>query len=352
MSVARRWQLRDRTPQRLEVISGILFLIIWTIIGTLGYRLLEGWSFMDGLYMTFITLTTIGYTEVDELSDAGRIFTMIFGLVGIGSVGVVTYRWARVLVAGTIIRNRHRMHRIRLMTDHYIICGYGRVGRDVTSILLKAKKSLVVLDKDEQVTELLNANGIPAVTGDAVQDSALLEAGVRNAKGLIILLPDDAQSVYVTLVARENNPDLFILARASDAASRRRILQAGASQVISPVQVGAERMAQVILRPHVDRFMSQILQAEDLGLAMEQIVVQAGSRLAEKTLRQVDFRQSWETIAIAIIKNSDQKMHFYPRADDLIEAGDTLIVLGSVDMIERLAVEGCKTLGKSSRKNR
>ncbi len=349
MSAARRWQLRDRTPQRLEVLTGILFLILWTIVGTLGYRFLEGWSFMDGLYMTFITLTTIGYTEVDELSYAGRIFTMIFGLVGIGSVGVVTYRWARVLVAGTMIRNRHRIHKIRLMTDHYIICGYGRVGRDVTSILLKADKSLVVLDRNEQVTEHLNANGILAVTGDAVQDSALLEAGIKHAKGLIILLPDDAQSVYVTLVARENNPELFILARASDAASRRRILQAGASQVISPVQVGAERMAQVILRPHVDQFMSQILQAEDLGLGMEQVVVEAGSVLAGKTLRQADFRESWETIVIAIIKKSDQQMHFYPRADDLIETGDTLIVLGSVDMIKRLVTEGCEPKGKDSR---
>ncbi len=347
MSVVRRRQLRDRTPQRPEVTYSILFLIVWTVVGTLGYWFIENWTLMDGLYMAFITLTTIGYTEVDDLSNAGRVFTMIYGFVGIGSVGVVTYRWARLLIAGSLIRNRRRLHRIRTMKDHYIICGYGRVGRDVTSALLRENKPLVVLDKDENVTEQLNASGVLAITGDAIQDRALLDAGIKNAAGLIILLPDDAQNVYVTLIARENNPDLFILSRASDALSRRRILQAGASQVVSPVQVGAERMAQVILRPHVDQFMSQVLQAEDLGLGMEQVAVEKDSPLDGKTLRQVDFRQSWETIVVAMIKNSDAKMHFYPKPDDLIEHDDTLIVLGSIDMIERLVREGCTSADKA-----
>jgi len=320
MAPFRRWQLRDRTPQRIEVISSVLLLVFLTFVGTFGYHYLEGWTLMDGLYMSFLTLTTIGFAEVEELSNAGRIFTILFGLAGIGTVGVVTYRWARLLVAGTLIRNRRRMHMIKRMKDHYIICGYGRVGKDVTRILLRAHTPLVVLDRDEKITTQLNVNGILAVAGDAVHDSTLLEAGVKNAKGLIILLPDDAQSVYVTLVARENNPDLFILARASDAVSRRRILQAGASQVISPVQVGAERMAQVILRPHVDQFMSQILQAEDLGLGMEQVPVEENSMIAEKTLAQVDFRSSWETIVAAISKQSDKQIHFYPKPRDLIEA--------------------------------
>lgn len=341
MASVHRWHLKDRTPQRLEVIYSILFLIGWLIVGMLGYRFLENWSMMDGLYMAFITLTTIGYTEVADLSNSGRIFTMIFGLVGIGSVGIVTFRWARLLVAGTLIRKRHRMQRIRQMKDHYIICGYGRVGQDVTKTLMDAKKSVVVLDKDASITEHLNLNGIFAVAGDAVQDEALLAAGIKHAKGLIALLPDDAQNVYVTLVARENNSDLFILARASDALSRRRILQAGASQVISPVQVGAERMAQVILRPHVDRFMSSVLQAHDLGLSMEEIVIEEGSKLAGLTLGQVEFRKSWNTIVIAIIKHSDQQIYFHPGPDDLLETGDILIVLGNLGMIERLEREGC-----------
>ncbi len=344
MYAIRRWQqLADQSPQRLEVIYSILFLIFWTFVGVFGYRILENWSYMDGLYMSFITLTTIGYTEVDELSDAGRIFTILYAFIGIGSVGFVTVRWARVLVDGSIIRKRHRMNRIRQMKDHYIICGYGRVGRDVTSALLRAKKPLVVLDRDQTIVDQLSVEAIDAVAGDAAHDSALHSVGIKHAQGLIILLPDDAQTVYVTLVAREINPNLFILARASDAVSRRRILQAGASQVISPVQVGAERMAQVILRPHVEQFMSHVLQAEDLGLGMEQVLVEPHSNLDGKTLRQVDFRKVWETIVIAIIKEPDQKMHFYPQPDDLIESGDTLIVLGSVEKIDILADEGCKS---------
>jgi len=350
MPIIRRWQMVDRTPERLEVIYSILFLIFWTFVGVFGYTLLEGWSYMDGLYMTFITLTTIGYTEVDDLSDAGRIFTIFYAFIGIGSVGFVTYRWARILVAGTIIRNRRRMKKIRNMKDHYIICGYGRVGVDVTSALLRAQKPLVVLDKDQEVTDHLIGKGIDSIAGDAVDDQALHAVGIKHAKGLIILLPDDAQTVYVTLVAREINPDLFILARASDVVSRRRILQAGASQVISPVQVGAQRMAQVILRPHVEQFMSHVLQAEDLGLGMEQVTVEAESALDAKTLRQVDFRNSWEIIVIAMMKQSSQKMHFYPHPDDVIESGDTLIVLGSVEKIDRLSTEGCQRQTKTSKK--
>ncbi|MCY4223270.1 MAG: potassium channel protein [Bacteroidetes bacterium] len=337
-----RWQMVDRMPQRLEVIYSILFLIFWTFVGIFGYKLLEGWSFMDGLYMSFITLTTIGYTEVDDLSDGGRIFTILYAVIGIGSFGFVTYRWARILVAGAVIRKRRLLKKIRNMKDHYIICGYGRVGVEVTSALLRAHKPLVVLDKDKEVADHLNGKGIDSVAGDAVNDQALHAVGITHARGLIILLPDDAQTVYVTLVAREINPDLFILARASDAVSRRRILQAGASQVISPVQVGAQRMAQVILRPHVEQFMSHVLQAEDLGLGMEQVIVEAQSALDGKTLREVDFRNAWETIVIAIMKKAGQKMHFYPQPDDRIEQGDTLIVLGSVDKIDKLTAEGCQ----------
>jgi len=173
-----RWQMVDRKPQRLEVIYSILFLIFWTFVGIFGYKLLEGWSFMDGLYMSFITLTTIGYTEVDDLSDGGRIFTILYAVIGIGSFGFVTYRWARILVAGAVIRKRRLLKKIRNMKDHYIICGYGRVGVEVTSALLRAHKPLVVLDKDKEVADHLNGKGIDSVAGDAVNDQALHAVGI------------------------------------------------------------------------------------------------------------------------------------------------------------------------------
>lgn len=342
MSATLRRQLRDRIPQGREIIYSTLFLTVWMGVGTVGYTVIEGWGLLDSLYMAFITLSTIGFTEVQDLSNEGRIFTISFASVGIGSLAYVAGRWALLLVAGTLIRNRRRMYRIKHMQNHYIICGYGRVGKNVTDMLLGAGKSLVVLDKNENLIKHLVENGINAHSGDATQDSALLSVGIKNATGLITLLPDDAQNVYVTLVARENNPELFILARASDADSRRRILQAGASKVVSPVQVGAERMAQVVLRPHVDQFMSYVLQADDLGLSMEQVLIEEGAPLAGKTLKEADFRQYWETIVIAVIKgDTDQDRHFYPGPDHLIEAGNILIVLGSIEMIGKLINEGC-----------
>ncbi|MYF39816.1 MAG: potassium channel protein [Rhodothermaceae bacterium] len=342
MFVTPRRQLRDRSPQRREITYSTLFLTAWMGVGTVGYAVLEGWGPLDSLYMAFITLTTIGFTEVRELSNAGRVFTILFATIGIGFLALVAARWTTLLVAGTLIRNRRRMFRIKNMRNHYIICGYGRVGKDVTDLLLRAGKSLVVLDKNEKLIKHLSENGINALSGDATHDSALLSVGIKNASALITLLPDDAQNVYVTLVARENNPELFILARASDASSRRRILQAGASKVVSPVQVGAERMAQVVLRPHVDQFMSYVLQADDLGLSMEQVLIEEGAVLAGKTLKEAEFRRNWETIVIDIDKgDTDQDMHFYTGPDALIEVGNILIVLGSIEMIGKLIKEGC-----------
>ena len=342
MVVTPRRRLRDRTPQRREITYSTLFLTAWMGVGTVGYALLEGWGLLDSLYMAFITLSTIGFTEVRELSNAGRVFTIVFATIGIGFLAFVATRWTRLLVAGTLIRNRRRMYRIKHMRNHYIICGYGRVGKDVTDMLLGAGKSLVVLDKNENLVKHLTEIGIDAFTGDATQDSALLSVGIKNAIGLITLLPDDAQNVYVTLVARENNPELFILARASDAASRRHILQAGASKVVSPVQVGAQRMAQVVLRPHVDQFMSHVLQADDLGLSMEQVLIEEGAPLAGRSIEEADFRRLWETIVIAIVKgDTTQDTHFHPGPDAMIEVGNILIVFGSTEMIGKLMKEGC-----------
>ena len=332
--------------EQRDIVSSSLFLLCWMAVGTAGYCFLEGWSVLDGLYMAFITLTTIGFTEVHSLSQAGRVFTIVFAAVGIGSVAFVAARWASLLVAGAHIRERQRQRRIGQMTDHYIVCGYGRVGHEVTRVLLESGKHVLVVESDsERVQECIQSD-IPAILGDGTDDDVLRKAGVKQASGLFALLPDDAHNVFATLIAREHNPDLFILSRASDAVNQRRILQAGADKAVAPIQLGAGRMAQAILQPHVDRFLSHILEEDDLGLTMEQIEVEPDSFLDGKTLRSAQFRQRFEPIVVAIAGRMANEIQFNPDPDEYIVAGDQLVVLGRTDEIVRLAMEGCTANGE------
>lgn len=334
--------LADIDPTQREIIFAGLFLILWLLFGTLGYAAIEGWSLMDGLYMTFITLTTIGFAEVHTLTTGGRLFTMLIAFVGIGSVAFVAARSAQALLAGKLLRQRQMTRRIKHMHDHYIICGYGRIGKRVAADLQVAGKPFVVLERNEELVTAMQEAGMPAMVGDAEDEETLRQAGIEHAQGLITLLPVDSDNVFVTLVARELNPRLFILARTNSSKNRRKLLQAGAAQVVAPSDVGADRMAQVILRPNVDRFMAQVMKTSDLGLMMEEVPVEPGASLAGKSVAEAHIRQQFDAIVITIIKATTGEMKFNPSLNDRIEAGDTLIVLGSQEMIHRLEREGCR----------
>jgi voltage-gated potassium channel len=233
------------------------------------------------------------------------------------------------------------MRKIKHMEDHYIVSGYGRIGKRVAEDLQRAGKDFVVIDRDENEYEAMQEANIPSIRGDSEDEETLREAGIERAYGLIITLPEDSTNVFVTLVARELNPNLFILARTNDVKNRRKLLQAGAQKVVAPSDVGADRMAQVILRPNVDRFMEQVLQTNALGLQMEEVLVQTDAPLAGKSLAASNFRQQFDAIVIAIIDEETGEMKFNPGPHDQIEAGDVLIVLGSEEMIARLRREGC-----------
>ena len=332
--------IRDQSSEQREIIYAMLFLGVWMGIGTIGYCVLENWPVLDSFYMSFITLTTIGFAETHSLSTQGRLFTVVFAFVGIGIVAFTAARGAHLLIAGAVIRERQRARRIRHMEDHFIICGYGRVGQDVSSELADAGKEVVIVDFSEERFQSARDQGHLVVRGDATQESTLRAAGVDNAQGLIALLPEDSLNVYVTLVGREINPDLFILARAYDLASRKRLIRAGASQAVAPAHVGASRMVQVILRPYVDQFISNVLQAGDLELTIEQIPVKANSYLAGKSLRELQIRENLDAIITCILKAPDMRIHFPPLGDDRVEAGDMLLVLAAKDALHSLTRMG------------
>ena len=309
---------------------------------------------MDGFYRTFITLTTIGFTELnDGLSTMGRLFTVIIAFLGIGTAAFIATRSAQLFISNPRFRERRSARIIARMNNHYIICGYGRVGRRLAQDLERAGKPFVVIDLAEAETQELHEDRIPYVQGDARNEEILQEAGIEQAYGLLVTLPEDSANVFVTLTAREINPDLFIVARTNDHRNRGKLLTAGASKVVAPIEVGADRMAQVVVRPNVDRFMERVLQTGALGLQMEEVHVQPGSALAGKSLSESNFRQQFDAIVIAVIDAQndsgdaaagaadEEDMHFNPSATTRIEPGNILVVLGSRDMIERLRLEGC-----------
>jgi voltage-gated potassium channel len=328
-------------PSRREIFLASLAVLVLFAIGTSGYSFLEGWSWADGLYMTFITLSTIGFQEVHTLSDAGRFFTLGLGITGIGLLTFVVARSAQLLLASDRLRERRIMKKIDKLSDHYIICGYGRVGQRLAEDLDAADRPHVVIDLAEEEIEDLREKNRLHVKGNAEEDEVLEKAGIRRARGLILTLPEDSSNVFVTLTAREMNPDLFILARTVDHDNRSKLLNAGADKVIAPSEVGADRMAQVVLRPNVDQFMERVLHANALSLQIDEVEVHPSAPLAGQSLAESNFRQQFDAVVIGIIDADTGDMTFNPTPSSRIGAGDILIVLGDSDVIQTLREQVC-----------
>jgi len=336
-----RWY-NQADPARREILVANLLLVLVLGIGTLGYVLIEEWTWFDGLYMTFITLTTIGFNEVAPLSPNGRIFTVALAICGIGTVAFIATRSVQFVVSHQRLHERYRKRMIDRLENHYIVCGYGRIGRRIASDLKDAEEEFVIIDHDDEVIEDLKKERLLYVFGDAEEEETLVEAGLKKAKGLILTLPEDSANVFVTLIGREVRPDLFILARTNDYKNQRKLLHAGADKVVSPNDIGADRMAQVILRPNIDRFMEGVLRSEQMNLGLQEVMVQKGALLDGKSLAASNFRKRFDAIVVAIIDSETDEMRFNPSPRSDLSCGDVLIVLGSEEMVERLREEGCQ----------
>lgn len=329
-------------PARREILVANLFLVFVLFIGTLGYMIIEDWTWFDGLYMTFITLTTIGFNEVAALSPGGRIFTIGLAIFGIGTVAFIATRSVQLLVSHQRLHERYRKRMIDRLEHHYILCGYGRIGRRIAADLEQASEAFVVIDRDEDVIEEVKKERRLYVHGDAEEEETLLEAGLQRAKGLILTLPEDSANVFVTLIGREVRPDLFILARTNDHKNQRKLRHAGADKVVSPNEIGADRMAQVILRPNIDRFMEGVVRSEQMNLGLQEVIVQDGALLDGSSLAASNFRKRFDAIVVATIDSETNEMRFNPSPQAEITSGDVLIVLGSKEMVDRLREKGCE----------
>jgi len=318
----------------------LIVLVIIFSVGTVGYGFIENMAPFDGLYMTFITITTIGFTEVKNLSVEGRIFTMIIFVMGIGVISYIASQTTQLLFESELFLKRAMKKQLDKMNGHYIICGYGRIGHRIAEVLSQAELPLVVVEQDTESIERVQDDKLFYVEGDAQDEKTLKEAGIDRAKALICALSSDQNNVFTTLLARDLNPDLFILVRANQKNNRKRILNAGADKVISPYDIGAERMANVILRPNVEQFIETMTRDDNQDHTFDEVQVSEGSALADKTLEEVEIRSKYEILIIAISSDGG-KTRFNPKSTDKICTGDSLILLGDLKKIQQFRREMC-----------
>lgn len=324
-------------PVRHLKISMIVLLLLVSA-GTIGFMTIEKWRLLDALYMTVITLGTVGFKEVHDLSDSGKVFTMVLIVVGVSVLGYIVGSLAQIMFEGQIQRviGRKKVEkRIDALNEHYIICGFGRIGSLICKEFHANGLPFMVVEKDPEALEKLDDEGYLYLKGDATMDETLLKAGIKRAKGLISVVTSDTANVYITLTARGLNPDLYILARSGEEGSDIKLKRAGANKVVSPYFIGGTRMAQSILRPNVVDFIEIATGSEHMDLQMEEIAIPPHSAFAGETLVSSGFRKEIGVIIVGI-KKGHGKMVFNPHSQSKIEGNDTLIVLGEPVAINKL----------------
>jgi voltage-gated potassium channel len=304
--------------------------------GTLGYMFIEGWDLLDSLYMTIITLASVGYKEVHELSFNGKIFTIVFIIGGVGTVAYALTAGVKIILEGELqdVFGRRRLEkRIKELKNHYIICGYGRMGKIICRELREKHQKFVVIEKGPDFTAA--TEDILIIQGDATRDEALKEAGIDKARGLISVLPTDAENLFVVLSARGLNASLSIVARAGEEGSEKKLLRAGADKVVSPYHIGGLRIAHTILKPAVVDFIEFATKSGNMDLQMEEISIQEASQLSGLTLDECGIGRELGIIIVAI-KKADTDLKFNPTFRSTIHAGDTLIALGEISKLKVL----------------
>jgi len=328
--------MRRRLARRFLILSIAIFST--TIIGVVGFHLIDGYPFFDAFYMTLITLTTVGYGEIHPLSLGGRIFNsflIFFGVTTIFiAIGAMTQTIIELELADFIDKRRNK-RMIDKLNNHFIICGFGRVGRGAAQELLHAQVPFVVVDLKPERAEQAIASGMLAVAADSTRDEVLRQVGVERARGLVAALSSDADNLFVLLSAKGLNPSLYVAARAAEEGAEQKMRRAGADAVFAPYAMAGHRLAQFLLRPHVVQFLDFTTQDIGMDVSIEQVRVSEHSEMVSRTIRDMQLRRDLGVIVMAIRK-SDGVMVFNPPADTAVQAGDYLIAMGQQDSLRAL----------------
>ena len=330
--------LLEESQAAIRLRRSIVLLLSVVVFGTIGYMLIEGWDVWDSLYMTVISVTTAGYKEVHPMSRTGELFTMVVLTIGVATVlysfsfvmarvveGDLESRWVR--------RRRERM--LDELTNHFIVCGFGRMGLIVAQEFVRQGIPFVIIERDaERMQQAIDA-GFLAVEADASSEQVLKRVHIDRARGFIAAVSTDAENVYAVLTARLLRPDLYIIGRAETEDAKVKLVRAGADRVVSPYQIGGLQLAQTALRPAVVDFVQIATSSENLELNMEQVGIKEGAVLAGRSIVEANLRQRFGVVVVGI-QRSDGRMEFNPSPDAVMRAGDHLVVLGHLDKLRDL----------------
>jgi len=319
-----------------KILSILLLLLVIIVFGILGYILIEKYTFIESLWQTVITLSTVGFGELKPLSSSGRLFTILLIMVGFAVFGYGLTTLTRIIIEGEIknvFRNRKMERDINNLKDHVIICGYGRLGKQAALELEKWKKPYVIIEADENISVHLQDSSELVVIGDATEDETLIRAGIKNAMGLIAALTDDVKNLFVTLTARKLNPVLTIVTKAEEDSSEAKLLSAGANKIISPAQIGGKRMASMLINPEVVNFLDVVISEKDIDLSMQEVKIQKNSVIEGLSIKDANIPREIKVIGL---KKEEEGMIINPPSNAVLNADNILIVLGENIYIGKL----------------
>ena len=316
----------------------LLMLIGIISFGTCSYHFVENMPLFEAFYMTIITITTVGFAEVIPLSQSGRVITVIIIILGI-TAGIYTISvLVRAIIEGEVVQIFGRIKlqkQVSGLKNHFIICGFGRIGRIICSELDNDNIDFVVIEQEPSVIERIEARKYLYIEMDATTEEALMQAGIMTAKGIVTAVNSDANNVFITMNAKSLRPDIFVLARASEEKNEAKLEKAGATKVVSPYMIGARRMAHVLKRPTVVDFIDIATMGNRLALIMEEALIDSKSRFVGKNLIDSRLRQEFGVIIVAIKKLSGE-MIFNPMPLETLEAGDVIVLIGKKDDLKRM----------------
>ena len=320
----------------LQIISLLLLILL---AGTLGYHFIEGWSLFDSLYITVITLATVGYGETHPLSIAGRVFTLFLILGGMGIILFGVSELTQFIVQGGIggiLRRRNMERTIKKISNHYILCGAGKNGHYVLEELIRTKRKVVAVEKDPKKVQALIDRGIPTIEGDASNDNILRSAGIDRALGLVSTLPEDKDNLFVVITARGLNPDLRIVAKVDDVEVREKFFRSGANSAVSAASIGGLRMASELIRPDTTTFLDSMMR-DNSSMRVDEVKVGATTHYRGRSINQCDVLASSDIVLVSMRRGSAQRdFIFNPPPNTIMNTGDTLILIGNPEQLELL----------------